>query len=311
MARQKQFFQIFEKAPGRKLFVMNSSLPMSCQTAWSLFLWSYRMSENKYFWLKLKKDFFHSEDVKIVKSHKNGNDYVIFWLQLLLKAISQDQLGILRYKTHIPYTAEILSTVTDTNIDIVKGAMMLFKELGMIELKENGDIWIEGIQELIGSEGKSAERVRKFRQKQKALPCNKVKQNGNIEIEIDKEKELDKDIDKDIKKYVKKEMNKTEYIPSSELINLWNESKLENVPKITMLSQDRYKKYKLRAAAGLDFRAILNKIKQSDFLQGKNKDGWTVTFDWIIGNDKNWIKVMEGNYDNKKPVLEEQTGKGW
>ena len=41
---------------------------------------------------------------------------------------------------------------------------------------------------------------------------------------------------------------------------------------------------------------ILNGIKESDFCLGKNNSGWKVDFDWIISNDTNYLKVLEGKY---------------
>lgn len=153
----------------------------------------------RYYWFKLKDDFFNSDDIKIILTKKNGSDYVIFWQKLLLKAITSKEVGILRYKENIPYSPEILATVTDTNIDIVKGAMEIFLKLEMIELSEKGDIIIdELIQELIGSETDVAKRVRKHRKK-KMLHGNKKKQIGNTEIES--ESELESKKHKEKKKY--------------------------------------------------------------------------------------------------------------
>lgn len=165
------------------------------------------MSENKrYYWLKLKDNFFNTADIKIIRSRKNGAEYIIFWQQLLLLSISSTDIGILRYKENIPYTPELLSVVTDTNIDIVKGALILFEQLGMIELNGNGDIIIDGIiQEMIGSETSVAVRVRKHREKkEKMLHSNNLKQISNTEIdkETDKDKELDIDKEKKRKKFI-------------------------------------------------------------------------------------------------------------
>ncbi|MCP4648552.1 MAG: hypothetical protein GY853_00545 [PVC group bacterium] len=147
----------------------------------------------RYFWLKLKENFFESDDMKIIESQKNGAEYIIFWQKLLLKAITSKEVGVLRYKENIPYTPEILSTITGTNIDVTKGALKLFMELGMIDITQNGDIIIdEFIQELIGSETEVAKRVRKHREKKDLLQCNEMKQISNTEIEI--EKEIEKEI---------------------------------------------------------------------------------------------------------------------
>ena len=42
----------------------------------------------------------------------------------------------------------------------------------------------------------------------------------------------------------------------------------------------------------------MGKIRTSNFLQGNNKTGWQIAFDWFI-NKSNFLKVLEGNYDDK------------
>lgn len=155
--------------------------------------------------MKLKKDFFNTSDIKIIRKQENGAEYVIFWQQLLLLSITSADTGVLRYKKNIPYTPDLLSIVTETNIDIVKGALSLFKKLEMIEINGNGDIIIDGIiQEMIGSETSVAARVRKHRE---MLHCNKnvtnVKQICNTEKEKEKDKELELEKEKEKKERLK------------------------------------------------------------------------------------------------------------
>ena len=57
-----------------------------------------------------------------------------------------------------------------------------------------------------------------------------------------------------------------------------------------------------RVLEGMDLSQVLGKAKMSDFLTGKNDRGWKMTLDWLIENDTNWVKVMEGKYDNVKQV---------
>lgn len=46
-------------------------------------------------------------------------------------------------------------------------------------------------------------------------------------------------------------------------------------------------------------KTVFNKLEASKFCRGDNKNGWKASFDWIFENEKNWVKVIEGNYDNK------------
>ena len=125
------------------------------------------MADKKYYWLKLQKDFFKRHDIKIIKSMPNGKDYVIFYLTLLLESLNHD--GELRFSDTIPYNEEMLSVVTDTNIDIVRSAMKILTELKMVEVLEDSTIFMTEINKMLGCESSVAERVRNHRSSQKAL----------------------------------------------------------------------------------------------------------------------------------------------
>lgn len=151
------------------------------------------MADKKYYWLKLDRNFFKRHDIKIIESMENGKDYVLFYLKLLLESI--DHEGELRFNDTIPYNEKMLSTITDTNIDIVRSAIKLFKELNMMQLYDDGTLYLSEITKMIGCETSAAERVRKHRDK-KTLHCNKMLQKCNTEKETEKEIEIE--IDKDI-----------------------------------------------------------------------------------------------------------------
>ena len=146
----------------------------------------------KFYWLKLKRDFFKRHDIRIIEEMPNGKDYVLFYLKLLLESI--DHEGSLRFSDTIPYNEQMLSVVTNTNIDIVRSAMNLFTELKLMEVLDDATIYMAEVNNMIGSESWSAERVRRFRQKQQALLCNADVTSCNEEIE----KEIKKDIDIDL-----------------------------------------------------------------------------------------------------------------
>ena len=146
----------------------------------------------KFYWLKLRRDFFKRHDIRIIEEMPNGKDYVLFYLKLLLESI--DHEGSLRFSDTIPYNEQMLSVVTNTNVDIVRSAMRLFTELKLMELFDDETIYMAEVNNMIGSESWSAERVRRFRQKQQALLCNADVTSCNEEIE----KEIKKDIDIDL-----------------------------------------------------------------------------------------------------------------
>jgi predicted phage replisome organizer len=149
-----------------------------------------RMAEKKRYWLKLEKDFLDSKYIKIIKGTPNGTDYILFYLALMLASV--DTVGHLRFTELVAYNEQMLASLTGTNIDIVRSAMKLFQELGMIRILEDGTIFMPEVPRLTGKESESAERVRLFREreKQEALQCNNdvTKCNDNKEKEEDKQR---------------------------------------------------------------------------------------------------------------------------
>lgn len=146
------------------------------------------MSEKKkYYWLKLKRDFFKRHDIRIVESMLNGKDYILFYLKLLLESI--DHEGTLRFSETIPYNEQMLSVVTNTNIDTVRSAMKLFIELNMMTVCDDQTIYMNEVDKLIGSETNWARQKREQR-----LGVDNVHQlSTSCPPEIDKDKEIDID----------------------------------------------------------------------------------------------------------------------
>ena len=123
---------------------------------------------------------------------------------------SVDHNGGLRFNETIPYNDEMLSTITSTNIDIVRAAMQVFTQLGMIEVLDNGTIYMTEVQKMIGSAAgnDNAIRQQRFRDKKKAentgaLPESVTKNNASVTQAVtnnneSKRIEIDKEIDKEI-----------------------------------------------------------------------------------------------------------------
>ena len=150
------------------------------------------MAESKkFYWLKLKRDFFKRHDIRIVEAMPNGKDYILFYLKLLLESI--DHEGQLRFSDTIPYNEQMLSVVTNTNIDIVRSAMALFIELNMMQVFDDQTIYMTEVEKLIGSETEWAKKKREQREKRDNVPLLSPK--CPTEIEKEKEKETDKEIE--------------------------------------------------------------------------------------------------------------------
>ena len=117
--------------------------------------------KTKYYWLKLNKDFFQKHQIRVIEGMPNGKEYVLFYLKLMVEATSWE--GELRFSPTIPYSEDMLAHLTGTAIDTVHTAMQIFKELGMVEVWDDGTLFIEEVKRITGSETGKAIRCKEYR----------------------------------------------------------------------------------------------------------------------------------------------------
>lgn len=170
------------------------------------------MAEQKYYWLKLKRDFFRRNEIEVVKAMPSGTEYVLFYLELLL--LSLENNGELRITETIPYSDSMLASVTHTDIEIVRGAVTTFTKLGMMEMLDDGTLFMKEVESMTGSETVWAERKRIYRNSLKqigqsednVLQVSDTKSDKSKEYKSLRVKELESNRDKENKsKEIKKE----------------------------------------------------------------------------------------------------------
>lgn len=158
------------------------------------------MAEKRYYWLKLYKDFFTSKRIKMLRSIRGGDTYTIIYLKMQLKALDTD--GYLYFDGYMNDFAEELALDIDETVENVKMTIQFLLNVGLLESNTDGtDYKLTYMDNLIGSETASSQRVRDYRNRQKevkTLQCNKnvtqVQRIGNAEIEKEIEKEKRKNI---------------------------------------------------------------------------------------------------------------------
>jgi predicted phage replisome organizer len=119
----------------------------------------------RYYWLKLKRDFFKRHDIRIVEEMTNGKEYILFYLKLLCESVDHD--GSLRFSDEVPYNDEMLSVITNTNIDIVRSAVKVFTELRMMEVLDDGTLYLREVETMIGSASASENALRQARYRER------------------------------------------------------------------------------------------------------------------------------------------------
>ena len=120
------------------------------------------MADNKkYYYLKLKENFFESDELIVLQSMTDGYLYSDILMKLYLKSLRGD--GRLMLKEHIPYNPEMLAAVVRHPVALVEKAMMLFKQLQLVEVLDNGAIFMLDIQNFVGQSSTEGDRKRKYR----------------------------------------------------------------------------------------------------------------------------------------------------
>ena len=229
------------------------------------------MANKRYYWLKLKEDFFENDDIKLIENLPNGKDYIIFYLKLLCKSLKNE--GVLRYKNIIPYTPEMLSSITGTNIDIVNGALEKFKALNMIEFLDDGALFMSEVQNMIGSETNWAKVKREQRKKVdnvQNLSDNCPKSIGHCPTE--KEIDIDKDIDIEKEKEFSDKPKKTttKFVkPSIEEIKAYCHERGNNIDSEYFFDYYESKDWKVGNNNMKDWKASIRNWERNDKNNGK------------------------------------------
>ena len=160
------------------------------------------MSDNrKYYYLKLKENYFDDDSIVLLESMQDGVLYSNILLKLYLKSLKHG--GRLQLDEDIPYTAQIIATITRQQIGTVERALQIFLKLGLVEVLDSGTFYMSNIELLIGQSSTEAERKRAARLQNKALSA--LRTNGGhlsdirppeIEIKLEKEIEIKREIEK-------------------------------------------------------------------------------------------------------------------
>lgn len=197
----------------------------------------------KFYWLKLKNSFFKRHDIRFVESLPKGKEIVYFYLKLMVESVDHD--GELRFSEDIPYSNQMLSVLTGTEVNFVEEALVTLTQYGMVEILEDKTISIPKVEEMIGSasDTDASNRMRRMRARRakegssdNVTECyeqnvrnktNKLQSvTNNLLREIEIEKEIDKEIEIDKEKIIKEKTQKRFSKPTlSEISEYCNERK--------------------------------------------------------------------------------------
>lgn len=159
------------------------------------------MSDNKkYYYLRLKENFFDTDEIIVLESMPDGHMYSNILLKLYLRSLKHE--GKLMFNERIPFNATMLANVTRHQVGTIEKAINIFQSLGLIEVLDNGAIYMLDIQNFIGETSTEADRIRAYRKRideeKRGIPiddnslvykCND-KSTPEIDIELEKDTKI-------------------------------------------------------------------------------------------------------------------------
>ncbi|MCC4121336.1 phage replisome organizer N-terminal domain-containing protein [Lactococcus lactis] len=165
------------------------------------------MADNKkYYYMRLKENFFDSDEMIILENMDNGDGiiYSNILLKLYLRSLKYE--GRLMFNERIPFNAQMLSTIVRHPVGVVEKALKAFVDLGLVEVMDNGAIYMLDIQNFIGRTSTEADRIKAYRSKinkEKGLVSNDTpklvqmydKSTPELELEIERELKIEKEVE--------------------------------------------------------------------------------------------------------------------
>jgi len=234
-------------------------------------------------WRKLQDSFFYSD-----------SQAVHLWIHLLLESNHKKKFFMFNGKKQLCQRGQIvtgtnqLSIETGINRSKIVRLLKSFKNEQLIEQQANNKFSIITI--------KNYEQYQSI-EHQNEQPVNNQRTTSEHPVNTNK----------NVKNEKNEKNNNTPISPQpkedsfSPFIRIWNNS-LE--PKVVKLSDGRKSKLKTRISKDHEFikhfEICVSYIKKNQFLSGDNARGWRADFDWLISNDTNYLKILEGKYNDRK-----------
>lgn len=276
-------------------------------------------------WIKIEIEMFSNRKIKQIRKMPEGNNIVLIWVMLLTMAGRCNSNGIIFLTENIPYTTKMLADELDFEESIIQLALTVLEKFGMIT-RDSELLSIPGWEEHQSADelekirDQNRKRVAEYRERQKnkaALLCKKdgvtlQKRYSNVTVtEQNKNKDKDKDLelDLDTELDIEKEKEVNDLIVSKDTIRQtdvrqvvieWNTLEEFGISPVKRMTDKREQAVKARIRQNHmeDILEAIENIRHSSFLQGQNKEGWMITFDWFL-KPGNFAKVFEGNYLDK------------
>jgi len=252
-------------------------------------------------WIKITVNMFDDEKIKLIQAMPEGDAILVVWIRLICLAGKCNSGGYIYFDVTLPYTEEMLATIFNKPVNIVRLAINTFIRFKMIEHDEQG-IYLLNFEKHQNLEGLdrirelTKQRVAKCREKKKLLSGIPENSNDFCNATVTEDNATDIDIERD------KEKEIYNICPFIEIQNSFNTicTSLSRVQKMTSGRKNKLSKRWEEMPNIEQWKQLFTIAECTPFLKGINEKKWKASFDWLIKNDSNYTRVLEGQYGTQE-----------
>ncbi|MBD8006534.1 phage replisome organizer N-terminal domain-containing protein [Bacillus norwichensis] len=211
-------------------------------------------------WIKLSTQMFEDEKIRLIESMPEADTILIIWIKLLAQAGKTNASGYIYLSENIPYTEEMLATIFNRPLNVVRMALKTLQEFGMIGISNEHLVIITNWEKHQNIEGMervrrlNAERNKRYRERKKLATLNG---DINDDVSVTSRDDADKDIDN---------------IPYVEIVHYLNNAVNTNYRHTTKKTKELIKALWNEGFRLEDFKTVINiKCKEWLFNENMNK----------------------------------------
>nr|DAT32824.1 MAG TPA: Dna polymerase B [Caudoviricetes sp.] len=256
--------------------------------------------------------------------NKTSDYTVISNYHLREKGMSLKAKGLLTLMLSLPenwdYSISGLASICAENETAIKTGLNELKKFGYLRIskifpnKKRGNKKIEYVYEIFEKPLKEDKKQKEQKTEEQTLESQVVENQGVENLPLESQavenqgqlntKELNtnklntKEVSTKEYIYVKNEFSRLCEAIKTKWIKIAHEYKLSGTQLKITEKRKKVINNLLKEYSVEEVLQAMEKIRTSNFLQGNNKTGWQIAFDWFI-NKSNFLKVLEGNYDDK------------
>lgn len=241
------------------------------------------MSDRKYYYMRLKEDFFDSDEMILLEAMPDGIIFQNILLKMYCRSLKNE--GRLMLNGVIPFNSQMLASVTRQQIGTVEKALDVFQQLGLIEILDNGAIYMSDIQKYIGSSSTEADRKREYRGRIDAEKEKCITNGTNVPTNVGQMSDRDRDITKDRDKTINREREREKEKPKRDRF----------VPP----TLDDVRNYYKETGKPINAEAFIDYYSANGWKTGKNpmKDWKAAVRQWRRRDEENGKVYKEPRHD--------------